>query len=229
MLEQIAEAVWSVSAPLKVGGLIALNTRMTIVRLANGDLWLHSVIPISPELQQEVDGLGTVRHLVAPSCLHHLFVGEWMAAYPEAQSYAAKGLEKKRPELPFSVRLGSGFHADWLDEIDLLPIEGMPSVNEVVFYHRASQTLIATDLFFYLPEAEGMTHLYALLNGFKHKMKTPALYKFAIKNKPQFLLSLTPLRSWPIRNVVMCHHHILQDEAQAVVQQELDALDVPST
>ena len=60
MLEEIADGVWSVPAPLKVGGLIALNTRMTIIRLANGDLWLHSLIPISVEIQQQVDMKRTI-------------------------------------------------------------------------------------------------------------------------------------------------------------------------
>ena len=228
MLEEIADGVWSIPAPLKVGGLIALNTRMTIIRLANGDLWLHSLIPISVEIQQHVDKLGTVRHLIAPSCLHHLFIGEWMAAYPEAKSYAAKGLDKKRPELQFSVSLGAIFSAAWRDEIEMLSVEGMPRVNEVIFYHRSSQTLMVSDLFCYMPEASGITHFYALLNGFKNKMTTPALYKFAITNKPLFLLSLVPLRSRIIRKVVMCHHHILEEDAQQLVHQELDSLDVPS-
>ena len=99
MLETITDHVWSVRAPFKVFGLIALNGRMTIVRLQNGDLWLHSPIPISDALREEIDALGPVRYLVAPSCFHHMFVGPWKEAYPDAQIFAARGLHKKREDL----------------------------------------------------------------------------------------------------------------------------------
>ena len=43
-IQQISQNIYSVPADLKVFGLIALNTRMTIVRFENGDLWLHSLL-----------------------------------------------------------------------------------------------------------------------------------------------------------------------------------------
>ena len=67
-IQQISQNIYSVPPDLKVFGLIALNTRMTIVRFENGDLWLHSPIKANEHLFEEVSKMGTVRWLVSPSC-----------------------------------------------------------------------------------------------------------------------------------------------------------------
>lgn len=227
MLETIAENVWSVPAPFKVFGLIALNGRMTIIRLRNGDIWLHSPIAISDELRREIDALGTVRYLVAPSCFHHMFVGPWKEAYPKAQIFAARGLNKKRKDLAIETLLHEPKQQYW-DEFSLCNIEGMPAVNETIFFHKPSSTLIVTDFLFYIPQASGFTGFYAWLNGFKNKITTPFLFTLAIKDKEAFRTSLFPLREWKTKHISMCHHYVYsQDDANLRVQNVLDSLSVP--
>ena len=226
ILETIADNVWSVPAPFKVFGLIALNGRMTIVRLQNGDLWLHSPIPISDALREELDALGPVRYLVAPSCFHHMFVGPWKEAYPDAQIFAARGLHKKREDLSIDTLFREPKKQHW-DEFSQFTIEGMPAVNEVLFFHKPSSTLIVTDFLFYIPEASGFTGFYAWINGFKQKITTPFLFTLAIKDKEAFRTSLTTLRSWNVKHISMCHHYIYsQEDANTRVQAALDALNV---
>ena len=60
-IQQISQNIYSEPTDLKVFGLIALNTRMTIVRFENGDLWLHSPIKANEHLFEEVSKMGTVR------------------------------------------------------------------------------------------------------------------------------------------------------------------------
>jgi len=58
---------------LTVGGVklpLAFTTRMTVVRLSNGDLFLHSPIKFDEGLANKLLGLGTVRHLVSPNQFH---------------------------------------------------------------------------------------------------------------------------------------------------------------
>jgi hypothetical protein len=43
------------------------TTRMTVVRLSNGDLFLHSPIKFDQALASELQRLGTIRHLVSPN------------------------------------------------------------------------------------------------------------------------------------------------------------------
>jgi hypothetical protein len=71
---------------LTVGGVklpLPFTTRMTVVRLANGDLFLHSPIKLHERLAKDLHRLGTVRHLVSPNQFHYAYIGEWAKAFPE--------------------------------------------------------------------------------------------------------------------------------------------------
>lgn len=121
-------------------------TRMVVVRLEDGDLWVWSPIELTRELELELDALGPVRHLVAPNKLHHLYLGDWLYVWPEARVYAAPGLAKKRPDLAFTAELDDEPLAAWAPVIDQCVVRGSPVMEEVVFFHRPSGTLIVADL-----------------------------------------------------------------------------------
>src|SRR3546814_2721760 len=71
---------------------IPFPTRMTVVRLAGGRLWVHS--PIAPDtvLFEAIDALGDVAWLVAPNSLHYWYVTDWQRRYPVARTLAVPGL-----------------------------------------------------------------------------------------------------------------------------------------
>lgn len=225
-MEQIADDIWTVPAPLRFSGL-NLNTRMTICRLSDGGLALISPVEVSEELKASIDALGPVRVVVAPNLLHHLYVSKWMAAYPNAQSYGPPGLSTKRPELSFTDELGPAFDDVFGAELLRLPINGMPKLNESVFFHRPSKTLITTDFCFYMPEATGLTGLFATVMGINKKARCEPLFRVLIKDKIAFRASLEPLRSMKIRHLSMCHHSVLCTGASEALQEVLNQLKVP--
>jgi hypothetical protein len=105
MLQAIADNIWLVE-----GGIVSFYgfpypTRAMIVRFGNGDLWLWSPVKLSEELRREVDGLGRVAHLVSPNKIHHLFLGEWKDAYPEAKLWGPASTIAKRSDLQFEAAL----------------------------------------------------------------------------------------------------------------------------
>ena len=71
LLTPIADSLWSATAPLRFWG-IETGARMTLVRLRAGGLFVHSPLPLDGELGTEVDALGPVVAVVAPSRFHHL-------------------------------------------------------------------------------------------------------------------------------------------------------------
>lgn len=73
MLERIDDDLWCATHRFTAWGL-PISSRMTVVRLPGGDLWLHSPIPIGAELRRELEALGRVAYLVAPSKTHWLFM-----------------------------------------------------------------------------------------------------------------------------------------------------------
>lgn len=86
---------------------------MTVIQLANGDLWIHSPEKLNEELKEEIDKLGKVAHLISPNKLHHLFLPEWLAAYPYAKCYASPGLVQKRPDIKFTKELSNSPEQHW--------------------------------------------------------------------------------------------------------------------
>ncbi|MDP4026522.1 DUF4336 domain-containing protein [Methylobacterium sp. NEAU 140] len=145
-----AEAVWIVDGPEigmdYLGLTLPFPTRMTVVRLPSGALWIHSPIAWSDGLAAALSGLGPVRHLVAPNTLHYWFLPEWQERFPDARSYGAPGLARraKRP-LVLDESLGDAPPAAWEGAFDQCVVPGR-LLTEVDFLHRASRTLILTDL-----------------------------------------------------------------------------------
>ena len=225
-MDAITDTQWTVPAPLTFAGL-KLNTRMTLCRLSDGGLALISPIPATDEIRAAVDALGPVRVIVAPNLLHHLYVGDWIDAYPEALSYGALGLADKRPDVTFSDVLGEAFDAAVGGDLLRISIEGMPKLNESLFYHRASRALITTDFCFYMPEATGLTGLFASLMGVKKRAGCDLLFRALIKDKAAFRASLLPLRQLRVDHLSMCHQVVLSSGVPETLRGVLDGLKVP--
>ena len=94
MLNPVVENLWEIERPLKAPG-VRINHRMTVARLRNGDLWVHSPVEWSPELGQALAALGAVRHFVAPSLYHDLHWPAWMEHYPNASFYCPQGFPEE--------------------------------------------------------------------------------------------------------------------------------------
>jgi hypothetical protein len=150
-LKPVADEVWVVDGPLirfaYAGMRLPFPTRMTIVRLARGDLWLHSPTAPTTGMRAEIDALGPVRHLIAPNKLHYWWIGDWKTAYPGALACAAPGVRMRaaRRAIVFDRDLGTDADAAWAGEIDQVLVPGS-FMTEVVFRHRRSGTLILADL-----------------------------------------------------------------------------------
>ena len=227
-LIQVTERIWTAPSPLTVLGIIQLNTRMTIIRLQSGKLWIHSPIPWTEELDSEIRTLGEIEYIVAPSCFHHMFVGPWKEHHPKASICAPNGLRRKRSDLQIDHDLQIDGHKLWQDDINCVEIKGMPFVQEHVFFHRKSRTLIVTDLLFFLPLSTGFTSFYAWLNGVKETVSTPLLFKSAIKDKTAFSSSIEEVRlmAGDVQNLSLCHHIVLTTDAPTMASRQLQQENV---
>jgi Domain of unknown function (DUF4336) len=146
----VAGAVWIVDGPEIEFNWLGLSlpfpTRMALIRLPGGDVWVHSPTAPDAALLAAVRALGPVRWLVAPNTLHYWWVPDWKAAFPAAEVLAAPGLERsaKRP-LPIDTVVGDAAPAAWSGEIDQLVVRG-DLLTEACFFHRPTRTLLLTDL-----------------------------------------------------------------------------------
>jgi hypothetical protein len=136
---------------LTVGGIrlpLPFTTRMTVVRLSNGDLFLHSPVKFDGRLAKELHGLGMVRHLVSPNQFHYAHIGEWARAFSETISWASPRVRQRararHVDIDFTRDLDASAPEEWRGEIDQLLFPG-GYFKEFIFFHKASRTLILTD------------------------------------------------------------------------------------
>jgi len=143
-MKKIGENIWVHDDSMSLAGT-QLRLRMTIVKLANGGLWIHSPTALSPELMQETEGLGSVSFIVGASNGHNIWLREWQDAFPDAVLYVSGGIPKKLKLTNYQV-LDESHENIW--EVDLAReyMLGVPFFNESVFLHKKTKSLIITDL-----------------------------------------------------------------------------------
>src|SRR4030095_6862974 len=113
-------------------------------------LFIHSPVSFDQDLKKEIDFLGPVRFIVGPNLFHHLSLRPWSQSYPKAKLLGAPGLPEKRKNLKFGGSLSDTSPPEWEGEIKQVVVKGVPRVNEVVFFHPNTRTLILTDLAFHI-------------------------------------------------------------------------------
>jgi hypothetical protein len=150
VLKEVARDVWIVDGPeirFRLGPLkLPFPTRMTVVRLPSGGLWLHSPIAWNETLANELVRLGAVAQIVAPNTIHYWWVGDWSRHFPAAQVWAVPHLDRgAETRVPSHHKLGATAPAAWEDAFDQVMLVGA-RITEADFYHRASSTLILADL-----------------------------------------------------------------------------------
>lgn len=150
VLKLVAPDVWIVDGPhVRFYGM-PFPTRMTIIRLAAGGLWLHSPTVLSPPLFEAVRALGPIEHLVAPNWIHYVSLGDWSSCCPNAVTWAAPGVTERAASRKVPLRIDHELEPQtevpWVSEIEWLYVEGSSTHQEVVFFHAETKTLILTDL-----------------------------------------------------------------------------------
>jgi Domain of unknown function (DUF4336) len=209
-LRPLAPDLWVADRPLAlvVGDI---GARMTVVRLRDGGLVLHSPVRLDEETRRALDALGPVRAVIAPSKPHNLFVGDYPAAYPAAQLYGAPGLAEKRRDLRFHAVLDDEPPPLWRGELAQLRFRGAPILEEVVFFHPSSRTLILTDLAFNVPAGRTAgARLFYLVTGAAGRFGPHRLVRLMIRDRRAARASVDAILDWDFERVIVSHGDVLE-------------------
>ena len=205
-----------------VPGGFHFPARMTAVELRPGELALISPIPIDDALAQRIAELGRVTYLLAPNLHHHLYLGAASARYPEAAVLTPPGLASKRPELPIRGTLDRELPAALRGALEVIRLEGAPGVDEFAFYHRATATLIVTDLVFNIVRPRGFwAHLILWITGCHGQLAATRTWRLLVKDRAALARSLQRLLELPLRTLVMAHGEIVRDDAHTRLREAL--------
>jgi Domain of unknown function (DUF4336) len=191
---------------------LPFTTRTTVVQFKGGDLFLHSPVAFDAGLARQLQSMGTIRHLVSPNQFHYAHIGEWSRAFPEAITWASPGARRRararRIDVPFKADLDAAPPPEWREEIDQASIPG-GIFGEIVFFHKASRTLILTDTILNLELdkisqpwrfAARITGMYYPHGQIFFGMRLPLLLQ-----RKKTRVAIEKVMSWEPQRIVLAH------------------------
>jgi len=214
-LTPIGYRIWIVDGPVTFFEGFAYPTRMAVIRLNNGDLFVWSPIALTSVLKEQIDGLGRVKHIVSPNKLHHLSIREWQMAFPQSLVYASPGLIRKRRDICFHAELGDRPELAWTGELDQVAMRGSFVMTEIVFYHQASRTALFADLIENFPPDwfKGWRSLLAKFLGIvQPNSSAPREWRMTFWNRNATRAALARILAWPAERVIMAHGEIVRSD-----------------
>jgi len=225
MMENLNSNIWIVNQKQKYHGL-EVGARMSIIRLSNRRLLLISPVTITDDIANELSELGCVEYIIAPNLYHHLYLRDCRERYSNASVYVAPGLDDKYSDLN-CISLTSTAPAGWSEYLDqtlfegyaALKLSGSVVLNEVVFFHKESKTLILTDVAFHFGSSSSfITKLIARVSGVYNVLGPTALEKYATKQRQKARAALLRVMSWPFEAVIMAHGEVIKTNGKSKLE-----------
>ena len=221
-LKPFGTNIWIADGPPVNFYGFAYPVRMTVMRLDDGRLFIHSPIAPEPELVKEVTALGAVAFVVSPNKIHHLYLGHWRALFGDALMYASPGLAKKRTDLHFDGELGDAPETAWAGAIDQLIFKGSRVMREVVFFHKPSGTLILADLIENFPQDwfTGWKGLVARMTGITEPDgRAPLDWRLTFfGGRRAARKCVARIKAWHPQKIIIAHGTCYEHDAMAEIE-----------
>jgi hypothetical protein len=228
-MSPFAPDLWLVDGPAVTGAAgFRFPTRMAVVRLPEGGgLWVWSPVALTREVRAAIDALGPVRHLVAPNALHHMFLAEWAAAWPDALVHAAPGLSKAVAGTTLHRTLGDAPDPAWKGTLDQVIVRGNRIATEVVFFHAPSATVLVTDLVQQIPQDwyRGWRSVVARMDLMTAPVPSvPRKFRLATTDRAAAREGVRRILDWPAERLVIAHGAPLEAGARNALERAFDWL-----
>lgn len=177
MLRPLTDGIWLDSTPVRIVGT-HLTCNTTVCRLKGDDLLVVSPSRLTPDTRAAIGALGRVAHVYAPNAFHHLWIADWIAAFPEARVHAPKVLAKKRPLLRIDRFHDEEPEPAFAGIVDEVVIGGF-RLAETALVHRPARAAIVTDLVHNVGRPEGRwTQTYCSVMGFYDRVALSRLLRW---------------------------------------------------
>ena len=219
MLREIDTGIWAIEAPQRWLG-VEVGARMTVIRLADGSLFVHSPVHLDDKIRATMDNIGPVRHVVAPNRFHHLHAADYPHNFPKAKLYAAPGLDTKRRDLHFDAILSDEAPAAWHGQIGQLVFRGFSPLNETVFFHRPSRTVLFTDLLFNVTHTDStLTRVALTLDGGFGGPAVARTFRLMMRMRKRTVMdSVARILKWDFDRIILAHGDVVERGAKTVLQ-----------
>lgn len=218
----VPDFIWVTERPIWFGG-VRLRSRTTVVRLSGEALWVHSPCTPTDDVCAALDALGEVRWIVVPNRFHHLQTPATAARYPKAVVVGPKSAESRNPQVRLTMGMDDLDYVRSTPELTSIQLRGVPFLDETVFFHPASGSLIAADLLLSACARDHWTwRIAARIFGRYRKVGTPPDVRMHTRASTAVADSIAQMRALPLQRILVAHADPITDRP---VQQLAEAWD----
>jgi hypothetical protein len=206
---------------------------MAVLRLPGGEMLLWSPVEPTEKLRSQIDGLGPVAHLVSPNRLHYVHIGAWKKLYPAATTWASPGVRERAQSqgvaMTFDADLSDAAEGAWTEALDQAVFRGSRFLEEVVFFHRPSRTLIVADLIEnFEPEKlnAAMAITMRLLGATHPDGKANLNFRMTFVGRHDIApASLARMTAWTPDKVIVAHGRCYEGDGEREIRRAFGWLD----
>lgn len=210
-LKPFVDSLWTATTPIRFAGTWFPHV-MTVVRLRDGSVMLHSPCRPSAALLDEIAQIGAVAHVVAPNWFHDLYLREYRAAYPRAAFWGPRLLRRQHSEIIDEV-LDAATSAPWAAELAHVSLSGLLSFDEAIFFYARNRTLIVADFLTNAvadqktPALTRLGYRFFRLDG---RLRVfPILRCFGFSSRMSMRSAAAQIIAWDPQHVIVGHGHPL--------------------
>ncbi|KAG2111792.1 hypothetical protein BD769DRAFT_1580765 [Suillus cothurnatus] len=218
VIREVTKDVWIFSRPFARLGIFPMGGRSTAIKLRDGGVWVLASTPLTQETRNKIDELGEVKYIIGADAVHHLFLGEFKRAYPNAKLIGVEGAIKNMSDksLQFDGLWGRdppdtnyGFE----DEIKHCYFSGFRN-KDVAFLHTPSRSLIEADLLLNLPAYEQYSKSSSSVYGnikpdsWIHR----AIIKSTAIDAEAMRRDATTVANWDFDRIIPCHGDVIETD-----------------
>jgi hypothetical protein len=215
----VDDRIWSVERRVWFSG-IQQRVRTTVVRLDDGSLLLHSPAPPTAAFAEQLRALGRVRWLVVPNCFHHLGTPAAAAHFPEAQVVGPSSALRRNDALKLHMDIRDASFRDQVPELEALPLEGVPFLDETVLYHRPTQSLLGADVVLCACAKDHWTTRWAArITGFYERVRVPPDVRKKIPDKAAAARSIRAMLERPAQRLIVGHADVIEADCRDLLAQ----------
>jgi hypothetical protein len=212
LVDVVADRIWTMDRPVWYSG-IRQRARTTILRLDDGSLLLHSPAPPTDALAKQLRALGHVRWLVVPNRFHHLGAPAAAAYFPDARVVGPASAAARNKALKLDLDINDAQLAEQAPELETMPLQGVPFLDETVLYHRPTQTLLGADVVLCANAKDHWTcRCAARLTGFYERVRVPPDVRWSKLDKAAAARSLRVILERPAHRLIVGHADVIEED-----------------
>lgn len=200
---------------------VPFGRRMTVLGLSGGRVLVHNAFRLREEDLAAVTALGRIAYIVVPNRFHNSEPDQMKLRFPEARLLASPEPENR---LPAGLQADGVLPADWpaelASEVECFEFLGTRMIREIVLYHRASRTLVITDIAFNMaPAKSGVQRFFFRINRLGGGFAPSRLFEQVFtRDRAAVRASLERILNWDFDRIVLNHGEVVESNGRATFQ-----------